>query len=263
MDPDESPLIHEKRGPIATLTLNRPERMNAVSLPLYRALEAALQSLAADDAVRAAVITGAGRAFCVGADLKAHGEADLTPDERRTYVETGQRVYRLIQTLPKPVVAAVNGHAIGAGLEMALSCDFVIAASEAKFRIPELALGTFVGGGTTYTLAEFVGAAKARELIMLGDFFSGEEAAKMGLANQAVPAPEVLQTALALAEELAKKAPVPMALAKQLLGRARHLDSEEAMRLEAHALLQCMETRDWKEGIQAFHEKREPRFHGE
>ena len=187
----------------------------------------------------------------------------MSLDERKAYVDAGQRVHRLLQTIPKPVVAAVNGHAIGAGLELALSCDFIIVAEDAKLRLPEIGLGTFVGGGTTYTLAQRVGYTKAKELIMLGLMFYGKEAEAIGLANAALPADAVLGAASELAAELSRKAPISMAFAKRLLDRARDVDSETALRLEARALLQCMETRDWREGIDAFNEKRDPNFIGE
>ena len=259
----DEPLIREQQDQTVILRLNRPDRLNAVNLPMYAALESELRGLIADREVRALMITGSGRAFCVGADLKAHGEGESSLDERKGYVDAGQRVHRLLQTIPKPVVAAVNGHAIGAGLELALSCDFIIVAEDAKLRLPEIGLGTFVGGGATYTLAQRVGYTKAKELIMLGLMFYGKEAEAMGLANAALPADAVLEAASELAAELCRKAPISMAFAKRLLDRARDIDSETALRLEARALLQCMETRDWREGIDAFNEKRDPNFIGE
>ena len=260
--PDSAPVHLRHEGPLAFLTLNRPSRLNAVSLPLYNALAEILQALGNDSAVRAVLITGAGRAFCVGADLKAHGEAEPTREERRRYAEAGQRVYRALQTLPKPVVAAVNGHAIGAGLELALSCDIIVVADEAKLRFPELALGTFVGGGLTYTLMQRVGVCRAKELVFLAEFFDGKEAARIGLVNRCVPTVEVLVSATTLAQRLAAMAPLPLALAKRLFDQAWHLDAEAALKRETEALLQCMETSDWREGIEAFHERREPRFTG-
>ena len=258
------PLLHERLGEhIAVLRLNRPDRLNAVSLSLYHAMQAALDDIQEDAGVRAVILTGTGRAFCVGADLKAHGSSEPTEEERREYVYAGQAVYRRLQTLRKPIVAAVNGHAIGAGIELALSCDYIIVADDAKLRLPELGLGTFVGGGTLYTLAQRVGLAKAKELIMLGEFFRGQDAVAMGLANSAVPADRVVEESTALAEKLAAQAPIPMQLAKELLRQAKRLPYEEAMDLEAQALLRCMKTRDWREGIEAFHEKRQPRFRGE
>lgn len=260
---EESPLLYEKREAIAILTFNRPDRLNAVNQAMYLAMDAAFNDLSRDKSVRVVVLTGAGRAFCVGADLKAHGSRQMTEAERRTYVRSGQQACHAIQNCDKPVVAAVNGHAIGAGLEMALSSDLVIVATEAKLRFPEISLGTFVGGGTIYTLVRRVGLTKAKELIMLGEFFTGAEAVTLGLANRAVPAADVLPTALDVAARLAAKAPISMALAKRLLNRAQHLDPETAMDLEAEALMTCMRTSDWKEGIQAFAEKREPHFIGQ
>lgn len=263
MTAGEGPLLRERRGPVELLTLNRPERLNAVSRPLYERLAAALREVDGEREVRAVVVTGAGRAFCVGADLKAHGEGEASEEERRAYVRAGQRANRRLQSIGKPVVAAVNGHAIGAGLELALSCDLVLVAIEARLRLPELALGTFVGGGVTYTLPRRVGLGKAKEILLVADFFSGAEAAEMGLADRALPADEVLPAALELAAEVARRAPLPVRHAKRLLGSAPDLGRGEAMAREARALLACMGTRDWREGIRAFHEKREPRFTGE
>lgn len=259
---ESSPLRADRVGRLALLTLDRPDRLNAVNLALYDALAAELAALASDGEVRAVVLTGAGRAFCVGADLKAHGSADPTAAERRRYVEAGQRANRALQRLPQPVVAAVNGHAIGAGLELALSADLMVVAEAAKLRLPEAALGTFVGGGVTYTLPERVGLARAKELVLLGDFFTGREAVAMGLANRAVPADRVLAEATALAERLALRAPRSVTKAKRLLNAAVRRKVGRALRREAETLLGCMETEDWREGIRAFQEKREPEFRG-
>lgn len=259
----EDPVLVRREGSVLVLTLNRPERLNAVSLPMYERLRSELRASAEDGAVRCVVLTGQGRAFCVGADLKAHGEGPPAGEERRRYVCTAQEVNLLIQTGPKPVVAAVNGHAIGGGLELALSSDFMVVAEEAKLRFPEIGLGTFVGGGTVYTLAERVGVQKARELIYLGEFFLGREAAAMGVAWKAVPTDKVLEEALALAARLSEKAPIPMAYAKRLIGPAGAMPREKALELEAEALQHIFGTRDWKEGVDAFREKRPPRYTGE
>lgn len=213
--------------------------------------------------MRVVVLTGAGRAFCAGADLEAHRERPMGPEERREYIDTGQRVSRAIQTLPQPVIAAVNGHAVGAGIELAFSCDFVVVAEEAKLRLPEVTLGTLIGGGTSYTLRRRVGHAKAAELILLGDFFSGRDALEWGLANEAAPAAEVLPRALQVAAQLARNAPISMRLSKRLLDRAERLTPEEAMAAEADALDECMASEDWKEGVRAFAEGRDPVYRGE
>jgi enoyl-CoA hydratase len=256
-------LLSERNGSTLILTLNRPERLNAVSLPLYRALLAALRDAHGDRAVRAVVLTGAGRAFCVGADLKAHGEAELTREQRRTYVRAGQQAHRALQRCAKPVVAAVNGHAIGAGLELALSSDYVIVAANAKLRFPEIGLGTFVGGGTVYSLPRRVGLLRAKELLLLGDFFSPADAVEWGIANRVAGEADVLSGALDIARQLAEKAPVSVSYARRLLNEATHMDPRRALELEGRALLACMETADWSAGVRAFAEKRKPEFRGE
>jgi enoyl-CoA hydratase/carnithine racemase len=258
----ESPVIVERRGAASWLTLHRPDRLNAVSQPLYEQLVEVVADAESDDAVRVLVVTGAGRAFCAGADLKAHAAAERSDRERRDYARAAQRANLALQRCRKPVIAAVNGAAIGAGLELALSCDFILVAADAKLRFPELALGTFVGGGVTHTLPERVGMARARALLMLGDFFTGEQAAAMGLANRAAPADHIPELATALAERLARQAPIPMAHAKRLLRRARRLGRRQLMAAEARALADCMGTQDWKEGIAAQREKRAPDYHG-
>jgi len=261
--PSEDPVLVRREGPLLVLTLNRPDRLNAVSLPMYERLRSALRDAGRDRDVRCVVLTGQGRAFCVGADLKAHGEGPPSGEDRRRYVRTAQKVNRLLQLGPKPVVAAVNGHAIGGGLEMALSSDFMVVAEEAKLRFPEISLGTFIGGGTVYTLAERVGTLKARELVYLGDFFLGREAAAMGIAYKSVPSDQVMEEALALAGRLAEKAPISLAYAKQLIGPAGTMSRKKALALEAEALERIFGTRDWREGVEAFAEKRPPRYTGE
>ncbi len=260
--PDDPPVLRERRSAVLLLTLNRPRRLNAVSLPMYRALLRALRDFERDPALRAAVITGAGRAFCVGADLEAHAGEEPSDAARRAYIRSAQRANARLQTGAKPVIAAVNGHAVGGGLELALSCDLVVVAGGAKLRFPELALGTFVGGGVSLTLERRVGFARARELLYLAEFFSGDAAAAMGLANRSLPAEEVLAAALEWAGRVAALAPRPTRLAKRLLARAPFLTRAEVMRREARALHEVMRTEDWKEGILAFRERREPRYTG-
>ncbi|MCG6988049.1 MAG: enoyl-CoA hydratase/isomerase family protein [Gemmatimonadetes bacterium] len=263
MSEDEFPLLVEREEHLLVLTMNRPERLNAVSPLLYRALVDALRDAREDREVRAVVLTGAGRAFSAGADLKAHASDPLGEAERREYVALAQEANELLQALPRPVVAAVNGHAIGGGLEMALSSDFIVVAESAKLRFPEVTIGTFLGGGVTRTLPARVGLAKARELLYLGEFFTGAEAAELGVADRALPQDRVLPEALDLAGRLARKAPRSLAHAKRLLGLAPALDRRRLLDLEAEALLDIMGTRDWQEGLDAFHERREPEYTGE
>jgi enoyl-CoA hydratase len=256
-------VLASRDGGVLELTLNRPERLNAVSRPLYERLIEELERADADRDVRAVVLTGAGRAFCAGADLKAHADGPPDPDERARYIDAAQRVNRLLQTMGTPVVAAVHGPAIGGGLELALSCDLIVVAEEAKLRLPEVALATFIGGGVSYTLPERVGMPKARELIYFGDFFSGADAAAMGMANLALPREEVLPAARAWATRLAAQAPLSLAAAKRLLETAGERPRQEVLEAERKALDEIFGSHDWREGIAAFHEKRPPRYRGE
>jgi enoyl-CoA hydratase len=256
-------LLVERADRIVTLVLHRPDRLNAVTAELYHGLIEALDRASADPAVRAVVLAGAGRAFCVGADLKAHGTAERSESERRRYAQFGQDAAAAILRCDKPVVGAVHGHAIGAGLELVLACDLTVVAADAKLRFPELALGTFVGGGTTFTLIERVGMTRAKGLLLLGRFFTGHDAAAWGLCNEAVPAAAVPQRARELALEAAAMAPRSVAFCKRLLRQARDRTLAEALAAEADALAACMGTRDWHEGIDAFRERRPPRFTGE
>jgi enoyl-CoA hydratase len=257
----EPPILVDASDSILGIRLNRPDRLNAVSLPLYVALTDALRGVRSPD-VRAVLLTGVGRAFCAGADLKAHAGSRMTASQRREYARAAQRANLALQRCEKPVVAAVHGAAVGAGLELALSCDFIVVADDAKLRLPEIALATFVGGGVMHTLPERVGIAKAREILLLGDFFSGDTAATIGLANLAVPADDVLPEAERLAHRLADLAPLPLGLARRLLRRAPRMRRREVMAAEARALERCMDTADWREGIAAAREKRTPRYTG-
>ncbi|MGB1780464.1 MAG: enoyl-CoA hydratase/isomerase family protein [Longimicrobiales bacterium] len=255
-------VLRARSGRVVTLTLHRPERLNAVSLPLYEALIGLLEEADADSEVRCVVMTGAGRAFCAGADLKAHADGPPDAGERARYIDAAQRVNALLQSMSTPVVAAVNGHAIGGGLELALSADFLIVAEDAKLRLPEVALATFIGGGAAYTLAERVGVLKARELIYFGSFFSGEDAVRWGIANRAAPAERVLPLAVEWAERLAALAPLSLSAAKRLIGPAAHRSRAEVMEAEREALDRIFGSSDWAEGIAAFHEGREPEYRG-
>lgn len=255
-------VLSARHGRVVVLTLNRPDRLNAVSRALYEALEGELVDVHDNPDVRAVVLTGQGRAFCAGADLKAHADGPPDPDERARYIDAAQRVNTRLQTMATPVVAAVNGHAIGGGLELALSADFMIVAEDAKLRLPEVALATFIGGGAAYTLAERIGVLKARELIYFGEFFSGADAGSLGIANRAVPKDDVLPLAIEWAERLAALAPLSLAAAKGLIGPAAERTRAETIEAERRALDEIFGSDDWAEGIAAFHEGRPPEYRG-
>lgn len=256
----DRPVSYDIDGGIARVTLSRPDRLNAVDAALYDGIQEALDRASTDDA-RVVVLEGEGRAFCVGADMKAHEETERTAAEKREYVETAQETCRAVQTHPAPVVARVQGYAIGAGAELALSADLLVMAADAEMRFPEVAIGTYVGGGVTYTLAERVGTAKARELVLTAATVEGSEAAEIGLANEVVPPSELDDAVEDLAGTLSGHAPVPMRYAKEQF--RRRPDRDLRLTEEADALLACMETDDWQEGVEAFAEDRDPEFRGE
>lgn len=258
----EPVLLSSTENGVCTLTLNRPDRLNAVSLALYEALAREVRRIEGDQTVRAVVLTGAGRAFCAGADLKAHAERAPEGQDRNAYARAAQRANLALQRVSKPVIAAVNGAAVGAGLELALSCDLMLVAADAKLRLPEIALGTFVGGGVMRILPQRVGLARAKEIIFIGDFFSGEQASEWGLANRAVPRDAVAAEARALALLLAASAPVSLAKAKTIFRKAANAPMRRVMQWEEEALVQCMATNDWREGIAAFREGRPPVYTG-
>jgi enoyl-CoA hydratase len=262
-------ILGEHDGDIGVIRLNRPERMNAVIEEMYLELQQALQR-AQDTRLRCLVLTGSvlqrdgvsKQAFCAGADLKKHAAGERSAEDRRRYIELAHDTVHRFYELPLPIIAAVNGPARGAGTEMALACDLLLMAEEASMSLPETGLGTFVGGGVTHILPRLVGLARARELIYTGRVIDGREAAALGLALACYPLDRLLDEALLLAREVAGKAPVSIALAKQHLQRSPGLDLATVLDNETEAILSCMGTGDWHEGLRAFAEKRPPRFQG-
>jgi len=247
---------------VAEIRFNRPHRLNAVTEQLYAEFNAALSEAEADRNSRVVLITGEGRAFCVGADLKEH-KAGRTAFDRRQYLQGEQIVCKRLLELKKPVVAAVNGFALGAGAELALASDFLLMADNAQIGLPEISIGNFLGGGVTWLLPRLVGLAKARELVFLGERIGGEEAVRIGLANRVLPAEGFLEAARAFALRIAGKAPFSMELAKAQLNRSAERTLDACLTAELEGMMFVGTTRDWQEGIDAFAEKRTPVFKGE
>ncbi|MCK4763811.1 MAG: enoyl-CoA hydratase/isomerase family protein [Candidatus Aminicenantes bacterium] len=260
----------EKNNHTAVIRLDRPERMNAVNEDMYREIQQALRDIEADETIRALIITGSvlkkgakeKQAFCAGADLKEHSAGKRTRAQKRTYIELAHQTTHRLYEFPKPVIAAVNGPARGAGAEMALNCDFVIMAETASIAFPEIGLGTFIGGGVTHLLPTMVGMMKAKALIYSGRVLDGKAAVAWGLAVKSVPVENLLDNALQLAEELAEKAPLSIKSAKSRLQDSGSLDMKTVLTLETDAILSCMDTEDWREGAKAFVEKRKPVYKG-
>jgi enoyl-CoA hydratase len=255
-------VLYDARDGIARIRLNRPHRLNAMVPQLMRDLRRALTAAAEDAAVRVVILSGEGRAFCAGDDLKesAKGHGDVA--EIRAFVQDIQQVTADMKALSKPIIGAVHGYAVGGGCELALGCDLVVAAEDATFAFPETGVGLFVTGGVTHWLPRAVGLAKAKELIMTGEPFDGREAARLGLANRAVPRDEVLPAAEALARAIMTKAPIPIAMTKGALEAGAQSDLATALALEATSTVTCFLTEDAREGARAFVEKRAPRYRG-
>ena len=255
-------LIYNRHAGYAEIRFNRPHRLNAVIEQFYTELLDALAVAEADQDIRAVMLTGEGRAFCVGADMKEHGAGERSQFQRRQYLQLGNDVCEAIFRLKKPVIAAINGYALGAGAEMACSCDFVIMAESAKIGFPEVSIGTCVGGGVTQFLPRLVGLAKARELIFTGMKIDGTEAARIGLATRSVPDDTLTEATAEFVAELATKAPVSMQLVKKLLNNASYADLDAQLQHELDGVFMCTTTKDWQEGVDAFAEKRSPEFKG-
>jgi enoyl-CoA hydratase len=238
-------------GPVLQVRLNRPDRLNAVSEEVYDALHEALD-LADGPDVRVVVLSGAGRSFCAGADLKAHASRPRTGTELRAYVWSGQDVNRRLQRLRQPVVVAVHGHAIGAGAELALSGDLIVCADDAVIRLPEVELGSFVGGGVTHRLPRLVGSQRAAALLLLGQPMTGTQAAAWGVALEAVPPARLLDRVDELARLLASRPTASMQLAVDALRRGPSLSLDDALALEGNALIAQIGTEDWQQGVRGF-----------
>lgn len=255
-------LIYNVGDGVAEIRFNRPHRLNAVTATLYRELNLALAEAEADRSVRVLLLTGEGRAFCVGADLKEH-KSGRTAFDRRQYLLGEQQVCKRLLQLGKPVVAAVNGFALGAGAEMAMASDFILMAASAKIGLPEISIGNFLGGGVTWLLPRLVGLAKARELVFLGERIDGAEAVRIGLANRVLADEGFLDESRAFARRIATKAPFSMQLAKEQLNMAAERTLDAALTAELEGMMFVGTTRDWQEGVDAFAEKRDPVFKGE
>ena len=258
-DPQPSLLV-ARDGPVATLTLNRPQVLNALDRPTFERLAAAFDDLEVDPAVRAVVVTGAGeRAFCAGADVRAlHGLGEAGALALMAY---GQQVFDRIAQSPKPTVAALNGYALGGGLELAMACDIRVAADTARLGQPEITLGSIPGWGGTQRLPLLVGLGRARELILTGRLVDAAEAERIGLVSRVVPAAETVAAARDVADRLAALPPVALALAKDAV-RAVEGDLAAGLRREREHVATTFATADQREGTRAFLEKRAPRFEG-
>jgi enoyl-CoA hydratase len=253
-------ILIEKNNRVATLTINRPDALNALNTELLKEFSLAWDELQADEEVLVIIITGAGRAFVAGADIAEMADMNLL--EGRAFGNTGQNLFRRIEKSEKPAIAAVNGYALGGGLELAMSCDMRIASEYAVFGQPETGLGITPGFSGTQRLAAIVGRGMAMEMILSNDSINAERAAAIGLVNRVVPADSLMTEASALAEKIASKAPLAVRWASSAIKRGMETDIDSGIAIEADLFAMCFATEDQKEGMKAFLEKRPPEFKG-
>ncbi|MFH1909259.1 MAG: enoyl-CoA hydratase-related protein [Chloroflexota bacterium] len=251
-------ILTETRGRVGLITLNRPEAMNALNGTLLSELMAALSAFDADDNIGAMLITGSGRAFAAGADIKAMAEATAVEMLTGSFVES----FDGIRKIKKPVIAAVSGYALGGGCELAMSCDMIVASETAKFGQPEVTIGVIPGAGGTQRLTRAVGKALAMEMVLNNRTLSAAEALQYGLVNRVVPRERYLDEALALATEIAGRAPLSLQLGKETVNKAFELSLSEGLEAERRAFYMLFATEDQKEGMKAFVEKRKPDWKG-
>lgn len=251
-------LLSQRDGPVAVLTLNRPEALNALSPAVLAALASALEQFDADPEIRAIVITGAGRAFAAGADIRQMAAASPLD-----IIETGTLEYwQRIRRINKPLIAAVNGYAYGGGCELAMQCDLIVAAETARFAQPEIKLGIMPGAGGTQRLARAIGPYRAMEMILTGEPVSAAEAHRFGLVSRLVPPERCLSEAMELARLIAARPPVAVRLARQALRHGFETTLREGLEVERRNFTLLFDTADQKEGMAAFLEKRAAKFEG-
>lgn len=245
---------------IAIITLNRPDAMNALGSGLLTELDNVLEEIRKDDKIRSVIITGSGRAFSAGADLSEAGSGGDA--EMRARMELGQKVFDKIETFDKPVIAAINGYALGGGLELAAACDIRIAAENAAFGSPEVNIGLIPSWGGCVRISKLIGRAKATQIVLTGERIDAKEAERIGLVNKIVKPDELMSTATYMAGTLATKAPIAIRLAKKILAKSMEISMDEGNKMMVEGGITCAKSEDIIEGVSAFFEKRTPKFKG-
>jgi enoyl-CoA hydratase/carnithine racemase len=254
-------VLYEKKDAVAYVTINRPKVLNALNTPTWKDMRTAFEDAEKDVAIRGVILTGAGnKAFIAGADIGELAQATAVAAERSS--RYGQEVLDLVENLGKPVIAAVNGFALGGGCETAMACAIRIAVDSANFGQPEVALGLLPGGGGTQRLSRLVGKGRALQLILSGEMISAQEAYRIGLVNEVVPAPDLITRAEAILRKITSNAPVAVKFALDAINKGMETTMSEGLLLEASYFGLCATTEDKKEGTAAFLEKRAPQFRG-
>jgi enoyl-CoA hydratase len=249
-------IVFEKEESIAVITFNRPEAMNALNNRTRAEFAAAVAEVAADDDIKVLILTGSGKAFVAGSDIKEFNKT--TPFAAHNIDRLGE----MVEQLEKPVIAAVNGFCLGGGCEIAMGCDIIIASEKAKFGQTEINIGIIPGGGGTQRLPRLIGACRAKELIFTGDIIRAEEADRLGLVNRVVPMDELIPAAKELAGKIATKSAAALKLAKTAINRGMQTNLESGLRYEYELYSLSLSLEDKAEGVNAFLEKRAPKFVG-
>ena len=259
--PTRENVLYEKKGAIAYVTLNRVKVLNALNKATITELTEVFEDARDDAAVRGVILTGAGdRAFAAGADISEMGNDTSADAEDKT--RQGQRLTLLIENLGKPVIAAVNGFALGGGCELAMACTMRLAVDTAKFGQPEVTIGIIPGYGGTQRLPRLIGKGRALQLILTGDMIDAHEAHRIGLVNEIAPSTNLIARAEAILNKINANAPVAIKLAIGAVNRGLDTTLSDGLHIEASLFAQCVATEDMKEGVAAFREKRKPKFQG-
>jgi len=256
----ETSFLAPEEANIGVITLNRPDSLNSFNFDLITEFNSLLDEIAKDEKIRVVVITGAGRAFSVGADLREGQKLDSAGV--KDLLESGQRLFDRIENFDKPVIAALNGFTLGGGVELAIACDLRIASEEARIGNPEVSLGLIPAWGGIVRLPKIVGVGKAKELILTGGQIDAKEAERIGLVNKTVPADELNSTVMWTAGTIATRAPIAVKHAKKILSKAMEMGMEEGNKMMLEACILCYQTEDIQEGVKALFEKRAAQFKG-
>jgi len=263
---DFETIILKKEEHIATITMNRPDKMNALNELMLRELVSAVDDVARDDDVRVVVLTGAGRAFCSGADVseggKASGLSGTPVVMRRNVRNSYQKVALGLHKLDKPTIAMVNGAAVGAGCDFAFACDMRVGSEKARFRNGFVRIGLIPGGGGTWLYTRLMGLGRGLEFLFTGDFLDAEEAARIGVLNRLVPAADLERETMELARKIAKGPPIAIQMSKMMAYKALDTNLEAALEQAAACQALALSSEDHREGVNAFMEKREAKFKG-
>jgi enoyl-CoA hydratase len=255
-------LNYRKEGPVSVIQINRPQKKNSLNTELRHEMEEVLKEIANDRAIRAVVLTGGEEIFCAGADI-SEIEGTASAEAAYQHAREFQILFEQLEALPQPVIAAVSGYALGGGCELALACDFRIASDTARFGLPEIKIGAFPGGGGTQRLPRLIGTAKAKEMILIGDPITAEQALAVGLVMKVTPKAKLMEEANAFAARLASLPRLALQASKMLINRSQEMDLASGLELEARSFGALAHTHDLAEGTKAFMEKRKPNFTGD